>query len=151
MSGFMAPLGLGSNNGKGGLRQSGDDAFQLTIDYVKQETITPLKGLGKFLMWGVSGSLAIAVGVLLLLVGVLRLLQDETGSALTGGWSWVPYFAVSVLGLGVIGVSVWRIFAGPAERKLDRLEATRAAEARVESEAAAWKGTGQGKTGTEEG
>ena len=121
----MAPLGLGSDNGKGGLRGSGNDAVQLTIDYVKQETLVPLKGLGRFLAWGVAGSVAITLGVLLLLVGVLRLLQDETGSALTGKWSWVPYASVSVLGLGVVGVAVWRIFAGPAERKLPQLEAAR--------------------------
>jgi hypothetical protein len=125
MSGFMAPLGSGSDSGKGGLRGSGNDAVQLTIDYVKQETITPLKGLGKFLGWGVSGSVALAVGVLLLLVGILRLLQDETGSALRGNWSWVPYFAVGVLGAGVIGLAAWRIFAGPAEKKLPQLEAAR--------------------------
>src|SRR5580692_3083603 len=125
MSGLMAPLGLGSDNGKGGLRGSGNDAVQLTIDYVKQETIVPLKGLGRFLAWGVAGSVAITLGVLLLLIGVLRLLQDETGSALTGKWSWVPYASVSVLGLGVVGVAVWRIFAGPAERKLPQLEAAR--------------------------
>jgi hypothetical protein len=122
----MAPLGLGSDDGKGGLRGSGNDAVQLTIDYVKQETITPLKGLGRFLAWGMAGSVAITLGVLLLLIGVLRLLQDETGSALTGKWSWVPYASVSVLGLGVVGVAVWRIFAGPAEKKLPQLEAARA-------------------------
>jgi hypothetical protein len=121
----MAPLGLGSDTGKGGLRGSGNDAVQLTIDYVKQETIDPLKGLGRFLAWGMAGSVAIALGVLLLLVGVLRLLQDETGSALTGKWSWVPYGSVSVIGLGVVGLAVWRIFAGPAEKKLPKLEAAR--------------------------
>jgi hypothetical protein len=99
----------------------------------------------------VAGSAVIGFGVLLLLLGVLRLLQDETGTALSGDWSWVPYLVVSVLGAGVIGVAAWRITAGPGERKLDRLEATRAAAAQAESEAAAWKGTGQGKTGTEEG
>jgi hypothetical protein len=121
----MAPLGLGSDNGKGGLRGSGNDAVQLTIDYVKQETIAPLKGLGRFLAWGMAGSVAIALGVLLLLIGVLRLLQAETGSALTGSWSFVPYACVFVLGAGVVGLAVWRIFAGPAEKKLPQLEAAR--------------------------
>jgi hypothetical protein len=78
-----------------GLRRSGDDAFKLTVDYLKQEALEPLKGLGRFLALGLAGSLAIAVGILLLLVGILRLLQTETGTALTGDWSWVPYFAVS--------------------------------------------------------
>jgi hypothetical protein len=116
MAGLMAPLRSSSNDGSSGLRRSGDDAFQLTIDYVKQETLTPLKGLGRFLLWGVLGSFAIAVGLLLILVGCLRLLQDETGSALTGDWSWVPYFAVVALGLAVVGLATWRITAGPGRK-----------------------------------
>ncbi len=121
MTGLMAPLRSSSESGKGGLRQSGDDAFQLTVDYLKQETLVPLKGLGRFLAFGVAGSFAIAVGILLGLVGVLRLLQGETGSALTGDWSWVPYFVVAVLGAGVAGVSAWRITAGPGKAKLPQL------------------------------
>ena len=118
MSGLMAPFGVGSKDDKGGLGRSGNDAVTLTIDYVKQETLGALRGIGKFMAWGVAGSAVIAVGVLLLLLGILRLLQDETGSALRGNWSWVPYLAVSLIGLGVAGVAAWRITAGPAERKL---------------------------------
>jgi hypothetical protein len=121
----MAPLRSSSDTGKGGLRRSGDDAFQLTIQYLKQETIQPLKGLGRFLAWGIAGSFAIAAGVLLLLVGVLRLLQQETGTALGGDWSWVPYVVVIVLGAGVIGVAIWRITAGPGEAKLPKVKAAR--------------------------
>ena len=101
----------------GELRRSGDDAFKLTVDYLKQEAVDPLKGLGRFLLWGLTGSLAIAVGILLVLLGILRLLQTETGTALTGDWSWVPYFVVAVLGIGVAGVAGWRITAGPAQRR----------------------------------
>ena len=114
----MGPFRSNSADGARGLRRAGDDAFKITIDYLKQETIGPLQGLGRFLLWGVSGSFAIAVGIVLLLVGVLRLLQDETGTALTGNWSWVPYFAVSLIGVGVAGVAAWRITAGPGERKV---------------------------------
>jgi hypothetical protein len=124
----MAALGS-SDNKKGGLRRSGDDAFQITIDYVKQETLEPLKGLGKFLAWGVAGSVILALGVLLLLLGALRVLQTETGTALSGDWSWVPYLVVTALGLGVIGLAAWRILAGPATRKLPQLEAARQSEA----------------------
>jgi hypothetical protein len=118
----MAPLRSSSKDKSGGLRQSGDDAFQLTLNYLKQETLEPLKGLGRFLAFGLAGSFAIAVGVVLGLVGILRLLQDETGSALTGDWSWVPYFGVSVVGAAVAAVAVWRITAGPAKPKLPQLK-----------------------------
>ena len=116
----MAPFRSKSAGSSGGLRRAGDDAFKLTIDYLKQEALDPLKGLGRFLLWGVVGSLAIAIGIVLLLVGVLRLLQADTGTALTGDWSWVPYFAVALLGVGVAVVAGWRITAGPGRAKRPR-------------------------------
>ena len=45
-----------SENGSHGLRHAGDDAFQLTVDYLKQEVVQPLKGLGRFLYMGIAGS-----------------------------------------------------------------------------------------------
>jgi hypothetical protein len=125
----MAPFGSSSDKDRSGFRHAGDDAFSLTIEYVKQETLVPLKGLGRFLIAGLIGSLAIAVGILLGLVGILRLLQDETGSALTGDWSWVPYFAVSALGLAVAGLAAWRITAGPGRAKLPQVRASASSDA----------------------
>jgi len=118
----MAPR---SDNGSHGLRHAGDDAFQLTVDYLKQETIEPLKGLGRFLYMGIAGSFFLAFGILLILLGVLRLLQTETGTALTGDWSWVPYAVVVVLGIAVIVVAVWRITAGPGQQKMPEVVARR--------------------------
>jgi len=114
-----------SDNGTHGLRHAGDDAFQLTVDYLKQETIEPLKGLGRFLYMGIAGSFFLAFGILLILLGVLRLLQTETGTALTGDWSWVPYAVVVVLGIAVIVVAVWRITAGPGQQKMPEVVARR--------------------------
>ena len=120
MAGHMAPKHQKSDGGTEGLRHAGDDAYRLTVDYFKQEAIEPLKGLGRFLLWGITGSLAIAVGILLVLLGILRLLQTETGTALTGDWSWVPYFVVAVLGIGVAAVAGWRISVGPGLEKQPR-------------------------------
>ena len=114
-----------SDNGTHGLRHAGDDAFQLTVDYLKQEVVDPLRGLGRFLYMGIAGSFFLAFGLLLVLLGVLRLLQTETGTALTGDWSWVPYAVVVVLGIVVIGVAAWRIQAGPGQRKLPEVIARR--------------------------
>jgi hypothetical protein len=129
----MAPR---SDNGSHGLRHAGDDAFQLTVDYLKQETIAPLRGLGRFLYMGIAGSFFLAFGILLILLGVLRLLQTETGTALAGDWSWVPYAVVVVLGLAVIGVAAWRITAGPGQEKLPEVLARRqSAETESQEEA----------------
>ncbi len=118
----MAPR---SDNGNHGLRNAGDDAFQLTVDYLKQEAVEPLRGLGRFLYMGIVGSFFLAAGLLLVLLGVLRLLQTETGTALTGNWSWVPYAVVVVLGVGIIVVAALRIQAGPGQRKLPEVIARR--------------------------
>jgi hypothetical protein len=118
----MAPS---SDNGSHGLRNAGDDAFQLTVDYLKQEVVEPLRGLGRFLYMGIAGSFFLAFGLLLILLGVLRLLQTETGTALDGDWSWVPYAATVVLGIVVIGVAALRIQAGPGKAKLPEVIARR--------------------------
>ena len=100
-----------------GIRQSGGDAVQLAIAYLKQETLGPLSGLGRFLLYGIAGSLAIAVGTVILLVAVLRVLQTETG-AFHGNLSWVPYLIVLVLAAAIIALSLWRVTAGAARRRL---------------------------------
>ena len=86
---------------------------------------------------GIAGSFFLAFGILLILLGVLRLLQTETGTALTGDWSWVPYAVVVVLGIAVIAVAAWRITAGPGQQKLPEVVArreSRDAEVQTESQ-----------------
>ncbi len=98
------------------LRSSGDDAFGLAMTYLRQETIEPLQGVGRYILFGVAGSVAIAFGVILLLVSVLRVLQTETG-AFHGNLSWIPYLIVTALGAVIVGLAAWRITAGQAKRK----------------------------------
>ncbi len=74
----------------------------LVVDYAKQETIDPLKSLGRYLGYGLAGSLLIAVGGLFVSIGLLRLLQTETGTVFNGGWSFVPYLLVLVVALVVL-------------------------------------------------
>jgi hypothetical protein len=94
------------------LRTSGGEALQLVIDYVKQETLDPLKGLGRYIVFGVAGSVALAIGLVILAVGFLRLLQGETGSTFTGNLSWVPYVICTVAVLMVAAAAVWAIGRG---------------------------------------
>jgi hypothetical protein len=104
----------GSGRGLGGLRTTGGEALQLVIDYVKQETLDPLKGLGRYILFGVAGSVALAIGLVVLAVGFLRLLQGETGTTFAGNLSWVPYVLCTVAVMMVAGVAVWAISRGQA-------------------------------------
>ncbi len=101
----------------GSLRDLGGDALQVALDYAKQETVGPLQGLARFLIFGVAGSILLVTGLVLLLVGLLRVLQTETGTALSGNLSWVPYGCVAVVAVALIGLAVWRVARGPATRR----------------------------------
>lgn len=101
----------------GSLRDLGGDALQVALDYAKQETVGPLQGLARFLVFGVAGSILLVTGLVLLLVGLLRVLQTETGTALSGNLSWVPYGCVAVVALVLIGLAAWRVARGPAARR----------------------------------
>ncbi|MBA2497949.1 MAG: phage holin family protein [Acidimicrobiia bacterium] len=81
------------------------DLKDLAVSYAKQETIDPLRGLGRFVGLGVAGSLLLGVGVSLLGLAGLRALQTETGSTFTGNWSWAPYLIAFVLLLGLAAMA----------------------------------------------
>ncbi len=82
---------------------------ELTISYAKQETIDSIKGLGRFIAFGVGGSVLIGVGVILLALAGLRALQTETSTTFTGNWSWAPYvFALAIL-LALAGLAAYAI------------------------------------------
>ncbi len=100
----------------GGLTGAGGDFVQLAIDYAKQETLGPIKGLGRFVAFGVAGSVALALGSVILLLAVLRALQTETGSTFTGHLSWLPYVITGALATVVLALAAWRITKGPASR-----------------------------------
>jgi hypothetical protein len=57
----------------------------------------------------VSGVLLFALGSVLLLLGLLRFLQTETGTALTGNLSWIPYLIVILVAAALTGLVVWRL------------------------------------------
>jgi NO-binding membrane sensor protein with MHYT domain len=79
-----------------GITQIALELKDLTIAYAKQETVEPIKLLGRYVGLGLAGSLLIGVGVILLAFAGMRALQVETGTALTGNWTWVPYLAAIV-------------------------------------------------------
>lgn len=89
--------------------QVASELWELSTAYAKQETIDPLKGLGRFLTFGVGGAVLLAIGSALLLLAGLRALQTETDTTFTGHRSWAPYLIVVAVGLVLIGLVVLRI------------------------------------------
>lgn len=87
------------------------ELWELLVDYGKQETVDPLKRLGRFVAFGVPAMLCLGIGMILLLVGVLRVLQNETDGHLSGHLSWIPYvitLAVAGLLAGLAGLAITR-------------------------------------------
>lgn len=75
----------------------------LVVAYAKQETVDPLKSLGRYILWGVIGAVLFAAGGALLTITAVRVVQAETGSHLHGKYSWVPYLGgMVVAGAGAL-------------------------------------------------
>jgi hypothetical protein len=76
---------------------------QLLVDYAKQETITPLRSLGRYLGYGLAGSVLVFVGAFFAGLGILRLMQSLSPFEGSSWASALPYvIAIAVLGLLVI-------------------------------------------------
>jgi hypothetical protein len=99
------------------MRESGADALGLVIDYLKQETLTPFKGLGRYLLFGILGSITLCAGLVLLLVALLRALQEQTGGFFAKTLTWAPYVIVGGAAVILMGLVAWRITASRAARR----------------------------------
>jgi predicted cobalt transporter CbtA len=82
------------------------ELYDLVRAYAKQETIEPIKGLGRFAAFGAVGSVLVGIGVVLLALGLLRLLQTETGGTFDDRWSWAPYLLTFLLPAVVVGLAL---------------------------------------------
>jgi len=98
--------------GMNGLRNEAQETVNLIVSYVKQETLDPVKGLGRYVLFGVAGSVALSIGLVILAVGLLRLLQTETGSTFTGNLSWIPYVIIAAIVVLVAFIAVKAISRG---------------------------------------
>ncbi len=70
---------------------------ELFVRYLNEQLVVPLQGAGRQLGFGVVGGILIGIGGVLLTLAMLRALQTETGTALAGNWSFVPYLATIVV------------------------------------------------------
>ncbi len=87
------------------------ELWELLKAYAKQETIDPLKGLGLYLAIGLGAALSTALGVGLLLLGLLRLLQSEAHDWVdaSGKSSVAPYLLVFLVSVLLIDLLARRI------------------------------------------
>lgn len=76
--------------------------------YARQQTVEPIRGVGRWVTFGLFGGVLMTIGLVFLGIGGLRALQ--TVSFFDGGWSFAPYFIVLIASFVVIGVTRSRIF-----------------------------------------
>lgn len=84
--------------------------IELVKEYAKQETLGPIRGAGRWLAAGAAGAVLLGTGCVLLVLGVLRMLQNEFGRTFRGSWmTMLPYLIALVASLAVVGLAAWRI------------------------------------------
>jgi len=93
------------------LRRNGpaEQAYELkdlVVDYAKQETVQPLRNLGRYFGYGLAGAFALGTGVIFLLLALLRGLQrvqflNDVRRPEATSFTWAPYLIVMVVGVAV--------------------------------------------------
>ena len=87
-----------------------NDVVDMVKTYARQETLGPLRGAGRWIAFGLAGSLLLGTAASLLVLGVLRLVQTEFGPTFSGRWmSLLPYVIALVICIAVIGLAASRI------------------------------------------
>jgi len=77
--------------------------------YAKQETIGPLKGAGRWLGFGAAAAFAMGLGLMIVLLGVLRLVQTELDRLSTGSLSWAAYGVTLIVTLVLLALTLLRV------------------------------------------
>jgi hypothetical protein len=94
------------------------DMISMIVGYIKQETLSPLRGIGRFLGFGIAAAICFAFASVFFVLAMLRALQTETGDTFTGDWDWVPYLLTLLLSLLIAAIAMSSI--GSAKRRIER-------------------------------
>jgi hypothetical protein len=73
------------------------ELWELLKAYAQQEMIDPLRGLGRYLGYGLAGAALLALGMFFLAMSGLRALQTKTGDVFTEWRSALPYLIVLIV------------------------------------------------------
>ncbi|MGO9559821.1 MAG: hypothetical protein ACLPQS_03380 [Acidimicrobiales bacterium] len=85
--------------------------------YAIQETLGPLKQIGRTLAFGSAAAVLFGIAAVLSLVGLLRALQTETGSVFAGEWTWVPYVLTLIAAIAFLGAAAALVLRSPRSEK----------------------------------
>ena len=90
------------------------ETIQMVKDYARQETIDPLRKAGRWIGFGLGGSLLIGLATAFLSLGLVRLVQTEWPGTFGGRWTHLlPYLFGLVLCALVAGLAFRRINKDP--------------------------------------
>ncbi|HEX7096372.1 MAG TPA: hypothetical protein VF183_10845 [Acidimicrobiales bacterium] len=109
----MAESASAGGPARNGPREGTDvgEIVELVKTYAKQETIDPLRSVGRYVGWGLAGAFLLGLGAVMVLIGLLRVLQTEV-DWFDDGWSFAPYFIVVVVGALFAALAASRISKG---------------------------------------
>jgi hypothetical protein len=98
------------------MRETATELSAMVVAYAKQETLDPIKQLGRYVLFGVVGAIFMGLGGFFLALAAVRALQTELFPHLAHDLSWVPYMAgVLVAALGAV-FAVTRISKVPSRK-----------------------------------
>ena len=92
------------------------EMYDLVRDYVKQETLDPIRGAGRWMAWAALGAVTLILGMTFLMLGLLRLVQSELFTA-NDGKTWIPYLIVVIVSVALVLSSKARIRKPSLHRK----------------------------------
>jgi hypothetical protein len=93
------------------------ELWELLKNYARQQTVDPLRGLGRYLGFGIGGAALLSLGLFFLVLSALRVLQTETGDVFTGWLSAMPYLIVLAAAGLVAALAATRISKGKGARR----------------------------------
>ena len=89
--------------------------------YFVQETVGPLRGLGRYVLFGLIGAIGVSLGVVFAALALVRVLQAET-DVFNANWSFVPHVAGAAFLLLAVAVLIRAI--RPKHNRVDHRSVT---------------------------